>query len=172
MSTLKLFLWIGVAVLLHFVGAQLLPRQFPALVDVFLVVLVLHSLTGNSLTSLLVGLLVGLLQDALTPGLYGLYGFADTIVGYGTARLAQRLVIQRATGVFAVASFASLLQQGVVMSLSFLLLNDPAAPPPLWLGLRAAICGGLGMVIYAASERFASSYESRRRNRMSKLRLD
>lgn len=170
MSTLKLALWLALAVLVHFVGSRLFP-QFPAVVDVFLVVVVLHSLSGNSLSGLFVGLLVGLLQDALAPGLYGLHGFADTIVGYGTARLAQRLVIQRATGVFAVASFASLLQQGLVVGLSLLLLVDPALPAPLWVAVKAAVCGAGGMLVYAASARFASRYESRRRNRMSKLRL-
>jgi rod shape-determining protein MreD len=171
-GAVKLALGVAAALLVHLVGSHLSP-DFPRLVDVFLVVVALHALSGNSLTGLLVGMAVGLLHDTLTGGeLYGLHGFADTLVGYGTARLAQRLVIQRATGVFAVASFASLLQQGLVVGLSFLLLADPTLPAPLWVVLRAAVCGALGMLIYAVAGSMGRNYESRRRSRMSRLRLE
>ena len=103
-------------------------------------VVALHGLRGNSLSALLVGLLVGLLQDTLTSGPFGLFGFADTIVGYVTARLAQRLVIQRPTGVLALVSFASALQQAITVGLAFLLLPAPAPPSPVWAVVRA---GGL-----------------------------
>jgi len=53
--------------------------NFARAVDIFLVVAALYGLRGNSLSGLLVGLVVGLLQDTLTSGLFGLFGFADTI---------------------------------------------------------------------------------------------
>jgi rod shape-determining protein MreD len=161
---------LALAVLVHFLGARMWPH-FTQVVDVFLVAVSLGALSGNSLVGLLAGLLVGLTQDTLTPGLYGLYGFADTIVGYSVARLAQRLVIQRATGVFAVVAFASLVQQGVVVGLSLMLLPAPSLPSLYEVGIKAAVCGGLGMLIYAVTNRWTASYESRRRNRMSRLRL-
>jgi rod shape-determining protein MreD len=170
-ESLKLLAGIVLGALLHFVGVRLWP-DFPRVVDVFVVIVALHGLRGNSLTGLLVGFGVGLLQDTLTSGPFGLFGFADTIVGYVTARLAQRLVIQRPSGVFALVSFASALQQAIILGLAFLLL--PAAPPfsPLWAMVRAAACGVLGMVLYIAGGRWRSSSEVRRRGRMSKLRLD
>jgi rod shape-determining protein MreD len=164
-------LGLAAALLVHLVGAYLFP-DFPRLLDVFLVVVALHALSGNSLTGLLVGMAVGLIHDTLTGGLYGLYGFADTIVGYGTARLAQRLVLQRATGVFAVVGLASVLQQVVLVGLTFLLLPDPPLPRPLWAGAKAVACGLLGMLVYAASGSVGRNYESRRRSRMSRLRLE
>lgn len=169
-AAVKFFLGLALAVVAHFVGAQLFPG-FPRAVDVFLVVIVLYSLSGDSLTSLLAGLAVGLLEDTLTGGLYGLYGFADTIIGYGVARLAQRLVIQRATGVFTVASLASLAQQGIVVGLAWTVLPGPSYPRPLWVGVKAAVCGALAMLVYAATERFRRAYDVRRRSRMSRLRL-
>lgn len=169
-AAVRLVVGLALAVVVQFVGARLFP-DFPRAVDVFLVVVVLYGLTGNSLTALLAGLAVGLIQDTLTGGLYGLYGIADTIVGYGTARLAQRLVIQRATGVLAVAALASLVQQGIVVGLAFLLFPGPSLPRLPWEGVRAAACGVLAMVVYAAGERFRSAYEVRRRSRMSRLRL-
>ena len=170
MQVVKVLAGLVVAALVHFVGVRVSPH-FTVFVDVFLVVVSLTALSGSSLGGLGVGLLVGLVQDTLTPGLYGLHGFADTIVGYSTARLAQRLVIQRATGVFAVVAFGSLVQQGVVVGLSLMLLPSPTLPAPLAVGIKAAICGALGMLTYAVGLRWATSYESRRRSRMSRLRL-
>lgn len=169
-TAIKFALGLAVALVVHFVGARLLP-DFPRAIDVFLVVVVLYGLSGDSFTALLAGLAVGLIQDTLTGGLYGLYGIADTIVGYGIARLAQRLVIQRATGVFAVAGMASLAQQGLVVGLAWMLFPGPSFPQLQWVGLKAVACGALAMLVYAATERFRSAYEVRRRSRMGRLRM-
>jgi rod shape-determining protein MreD len=168
---LKLFAGIALAVLAHFVGMQVSPG-FGRVLDVFLVVVVLYALEGGSLSSIFVGFFVGLLHDTLSGGgHFGLFGFADTIVGYGTARLAQRLVIQRATGVLGVVAFASALQQVIVVGLTFLLLPDPALPDPLWVAIKAGACGLLGMAAYVAGRHWRSTLEGRRRSRMNRLRL-
>ena len=170
MESLKLLAAVALAALVHFVGVRLWP-DFARAVDVFLVVVALHGLRGNSLSGLLVGLLVGLLQDTLTSGPFGLFGFADTITGYVTARLAQRLVIQRPSGVLALVSFASALQQAVAVGLAFLLLPAPESPSPIWAVIRAGSCGVLGMAVYVVAGRWRNSAETRRRGRMSRLRL-
>jgi rod shape-determining protein MreD len=170
-QTLKLLAAIALAALVHFVGMSISPL-FGRVIDVFLVLVALHGLNGSSLSALLVGLIVGLLQDSLTSGPFGLFGFADTIIGYVTARLAQRLVIQRATGVLAVVSFASVLQQALVTGLAFLLLPAPELPNPIWAAVRAGACGLLGMAVYVATSRWRRSSEARRRGRMSRLRLN
>ncbi|HTG34425.1 MAG TPA: rod shape-determining protein MreD [Thermoanaerobaculia bacterium] len=170
MESLKLIATIALAALVHFIGVRLWP-DFVRAVDVFLVVVALHGLRGNSLSGLLVGLLVGLLQDTLTSGPFGLFGFADTIIGYITARLAQRLVIQRPTGVLALVSFAAVLQQAITVGLAFLLLPAPETPSPVWAVIRAGACGVLGMAIYIVAGRWRNSSETRRRGRMSRLRL-
>jgi rod shape-determining protein MreD len=170
-QSLKLLAGIVLAALVHFVGVRLWP-DFARLIDVFLVVVALHGLRGNSLSGLLVGLLVGLLQDTLSSGPFGLFGFADTIIGYVAARLAQRLVIQRPTGVLGLVSFASALQQAIIVGLTFVLLPTPAPLDPVWAVARAGACGLLGMIFYIAGGRWRSSSETRRRGRMSRLRLD
>jgi rod shape-determining protein MreD len=171
----RLIAFLAFAVLLHLVGTRLLP-SFPQRIDVFLVVVALQALEGNTLGALLFGLLIGLVQDTLSSGPFGLFGFADTAVAYGTARLAQRLVIQRATGVFAVVSFASLLQQVMLAALAFLLLPNPSLPDPFGMlgqaAAKAAACGILGMLVYAASGRMRSAVEARRRGRLGRLRLE
>jgi rod shape-determining protein MreD len=170
-SALKLLGAVAVAVLLHLLGMRLMPSLFIQVVDVFLVVVVLYALEGSSLGALLAGLLVGLLHDNLSSTPYGLFGFTDTIVGYTTARLAQRLVIQRSTGVLALVSFAAVAQQAIVAGLTFLLLPAPELPNPLWVAIKAGVCGVLGMLIHIAMINWRRSSEARRRGRMSRLRL-
>jgi len=169
-SALKLTAALAAAVLLHLLGVHLIP-SFTLFVDVFLVMVVLYALEGSSLAALLAGLMVGLLHDTLTSGPYGLFGFADTIVGYTTARLAQRLVIQRSTSVLALVSFASVAQQAIVAGLAFVLLPTPELPNPLWVAVKAAVCGLLGMLIHIATINWRRSAETRKRGRMSRLRL-
>jgi rod shape-determining protein MreD len=171
MGALKLLLAVAVAVLVHLAGQQTI-SGFSLAVDVFLIVVVLHGLGGNSLSAMLVGFLIGLLHDTLTNGPFGLFGFADTIVGYGTARLAQRLVIQRPSGVLGVVAFAAVVQQAILAVLAFLLLSNPALPDPVWVVVKAAACGVLGMAAYVLSRRWRRGAEARRRSRMSRLRLD
>ena len=175
MRAVKLFLVLSAALLAHLVCTRLMP-SFPQRLDIFLVVVVLHALEGNSFSALLFGLLAGLVQDSLSGGPFGLYGFADTAVAYGAARLAQRLVIQRATGVFSVVSFASLLQLVILASLAFLLLPNPSLPDPLTLleqaAAKAIACGILGMLLYTVSGRLRSTVDARRRGRMGRLRLE
>jgi rod shape-determining protein MreD len=171
LNALKLFAAVAAAVLVHLVGVRLIP-DFALAVDVFLVVVVLYGLEASSLAALFAGMLVGLIHDSLTGVPFGLFGFADTIVGYGAARLAQRLVIQRATGVLGVVSFASVLQQALVTGLAVLLLPAPELPNPIWAAVRAGACGLLGMAVYVATSRWRRSSEARRRGRMSRLRLN
>jgi rod shape-determining protein MreD len=170
----KLIAALVAAVLLHLLGTRLLP-SFPQRVDVFLVVVTLYALEGGTLSALLFGLLVGLVQDTLARGAFGLFGFADTAVAYGTARLAQRLIIQRATGVFAVVSFASLLQQAILAVLVFVLLPNPSLADPLGVleqaAAKALACGLLAVMVYIAAGRFQVAVEKRRRGRTGRLRL-
>lgn len=158
------------AVLLHLVGMRLFPT-LAGLVDLFLVVVVLNALEGNSLSALALGLAAGLIHDSLTSGPLGLFGFADTVIGYVVARLAQRLVIQRATGVLGVVSFAAALETAIVVVLALVMLPSPELPSPLWVALRAGCCGVLGLFIHVASSRFRRGLEARRRGRMNRLRM-
>jgi rod shape-determining protein MreD len=167
---LKLLVTLTLAVLVHLAGTWAFP-ELTRFLDVFLVVVALHALEGNSLSALLIGLVFGLAYDTLTGGPFGLFGFANTLVGYGTARLAQRLVIQRATGVLAVVSLASVAQQAVAVGLAFLLLPDPSLPNPVGVALKVGACGVLGMLLHVLRESWQRSSETRRRSRMGRLRM-
>jgi rod shape-determining protein MreD len=170
----KLLIGCVLALLVQLIGLHLMPG-FTRYVDVFLVVVAIFALDASSLAAIGVGLLIGLLQDSLANGPLGLFGFADTAVAYATARLAQRLVIQRATGVLLVIGFASLLQQALLVLLAFMLLPNPALPDPLGAAVQSAIkavvCGVLGMMVYGGAGQWRRGVEARRRGRMGRLRL-
>jgi len=166
----KLLVSLLAAVLVHFVAMRLFPAV-AGVVDLFLVAVVLNALEGGSLSGLTFGFVAGLVHDGLTSGPFGLFGFADTVVGYVVARLAQRLVIQRATGILAVVSFAAVLETVIVVGLALLLLPNPELPSPLWVALRAGACGLLGLILHLASGRIRRGLEARRRGRMNRLRI-
>lgn len=159
------------AVIAHAVGVRLHPG-FAQTFDLFVTLAVLKALDGDSATGLLGGLAAGMAHDALTGGLFGLFGLADTIVGYGMARLSQRLVIERALGVFPVAAVAAVVQQALVVGLALLMLPDPRLPDPRWLAVRALTTGLLATLLYASSRWWAGSGGRRRRRRRDKIQLD
>lgn len=149
-----------------------LVRMVPALagrLDFLLVVVILNALGGNSLAGLAGGLLCGLLSDALSGQLYGFYGFADTIVGYSAARIAQLLVTQRPAGLVLLSTGAAALQQVVLALLSLALVPDPELPPPASVAFLMVATGALGPLFWHSLRRLRERWERGRQS--STLRL-
>lgn len=161
MRVLKGFAFLLAAVAVYFLGMTV-SSSFSLYLDVFLVVVVLQALSGDTLGAILLGLAAGIVQDTLPPnGPLG-FGFANTLVAYGTARLAQRLVIQKATSVLGVVAFASIVQQSVLASLAYLLLPDPSLLLPWQVAVKALASGILGMILYGAAERVSRARDAKR----------
>lgn len=157
------------AVLLHVAAVRFFDGFF-RVTDLFLVVVVFTALGGTLLAGMLGGLAAGLLTDTLTGGLYGMYGFADSIVGYGAAFAAHRLVIQRATAVWLVFSAAAAVQQTVVIGLSMVLLEDPALPGFLPVVLKVVVTGVLGAASHLTGRRLVRSIGIWKKHRTARLR--
>ncbi|MCB1034447.1 MAG: hypothetical protein KDD47_11505 [Acidobacteria bacterium] len=171
MRPLHFFLaWLA-AVLLHLTTARLLP-VVPRALDVFLVVTVINALSGRSLPGLLGGLFCGLSLDTFSGGVYGLYGFADTLVGYATARVAQRLVTRGIGGLSVVLLSAAVLQQATLILLAIFVVGEANLPDLLWVGLRVVTSAAVGLALYKLSLRSRVRLEESRRNRRARLRLD
>ena len=168
MRILRFFFGLGLALLVHFVGLQLV-SQFPLAVDLFLVVLVFQGIDGDALAALLAGITIGLVQDTLGGGIYGLYGVTDTVVGYATAKVAQRVVIQRATGVMLAFTLASAAQQVLLAALALAVFPDPVLPQALWALLRVALTAVIGLVIWTALGSWRARYASWRSSRTSRV---
>lgn len=87
------------ATIVHVLGVRMV-QDFSSAIDVFLVVALFNARAGGPFAGLLGGLATGWCADVMTGGLYGAYGFCNTLVGYGAAVAVQRLVIKRAEECF------------------------------------------------------------------------
>lgn len=145
--------------------------DFPRALNLFVVLVVFGGLRGNSLEGLVLGTVAGLAHDVLVGGPYGLYAFADTIVGYLVARLAQRLILDRTGMVFVVLAGAVVIEQAILVVLMSLLVADSIPPPLTWLGLQAILSAAVGTGFYAFAGSLRSRTERRRRDRGGRLRL-
>jgi rod shape-determining protein MreD len=71
--------------------------RFFSIFDLPLLVVIFFAVARRSpLAGLLTGAVIGLLQDALTHRPIGVYGIAQTVVGYGASSLGVRLDVENA----------------------------------------------------------------------------
>jgi cell shape-determining protein MreD len=118
-----------------------------------------------------VGLLVGMVEDSLSGRLYGFYGCADTAVGYLAAVVAQRVVIQRVTGVMLAFLAASIAQQAILLLLALVIVPAAGGPSIPWIVVRAGATALLGGLWHLASASWHRRYEGWRRSRGSRLQF-
>lgn len=168
MPAIRLALLIAGALGMHYVGTRLVPG-FSAVVDPFLVVLVYQALDTGPLGGLFCGILIGAVQDAVSGGLYGLYGFADTLVGYLTAAVAQRVVIQRWGGVMLAFVAAAAVQQLALVTVALVVLGDPELPSLASAAIKPLVSAGLGLALWLGTQRGRQQYDTWRRNRTAKI---
>ena len=170
MRALRFGVALMAAALLQFAGMQFFP-WFTLAVDFFLVIAVFNAMDGAVVAGMLGGCVAGLLMDAVTGGPFGLYGFANTVVGYGTATAALRLVIQRASSSLLVFCLAAAAQQAIILALALLLLPNPEAPDLRWVAVKVASTGLLGLGLYLGRGRFARRVDDWRRTRTARIRF-
>ncbi len=170
MRALKLAIGLVLALLVQLVGQRLFDEFF-LVFDAFLLVALFNSLDARLATALAGGLVAGLAADALTGGLYGLHGFADTIVGYGTAFASQRLVIHRPQGVFLLFALAAASQQAIVIGLMLVFLSSPVFPGYPWVPIKVLAIGLVGAVCLFGYRRATRGIARWRRTRTARLAL-
>ncbi len=145
MRILKFLAGLALATLLEAAGTRLLPA-FPRWADLFLVLVVTVARAGVPERALFAGVAAGWATDALAGGPFGLFGFADSAVGYLTALVAQRLVVQRRislAGIFAAAAAT----QGVLLTLlGWLIVGGRELPHPTDLAIRIATTAAAGVL--------------------------
>jgi rod shape-determining protein MreD len=94
--------------LMALVAQAFLPRWLPfmTIFDLpFLVVIFFAVARRSQVAGLITGGLVGVLQDALGGQYIGMYGIAQTVVGYGASSLGVRLDVENAGARFLVTLF-------------------------------------------------------------------
>ena len=104
---------------LHFTRASLL--DLPLLVTIYF-----GLSRRNPSTGLLLGTVIGLMQDSLTPTVpLGLYGIAKTIIGYLASSIGARLDTEHPAARFALTAGFFIVHQAVVVLTRRILLAQP-----------------------------------------------
>lgn len=169
MRSLRYAALVGGAIAAQTATAALAPELVRAF-DWFLLVTVFWALGGTPLAGAVGGMVAGFAADALSGSPYGLNGFADTIAGYGSAYLAQRLVVRRPTRVLMLFAAVSIAQQAVLFALALLLLPEPRLPHWGWVVGRAASTGMLGVILVGLRNTMRGRMSRWRQRKTSKLR--
>lgn len=168
MKLLRFTVGLVCVVLMQVLGTHFF-SWFSLVFDLFLVLVVYHSLDNTPVWSSISGSAVGLVQDALSGGLYGLHGFANTLVAYISCRLQLRLVIQQPAQVGLLFALAAALQLATLAGLQFLMVGG-ADLPSHWAMLARALSSGLGgavlFVVAGKARHMEERWRARRRRRL------
>lgn len=141
-------LLVAATALQFFVGGSRHRAAWP--VDCFLIATAIVARGGNSTRAVLLGGLLGFLEDAFAHELLGMNAFAKALLGFLLAILSVRVVFGGSWAVGGALAAASLVNDAIVALLSFALLRAPVvllSPESLW---RAAATGVTGGVLEAA----------------------
>src|ERR1700688_3652654 len=152
------------------VGATLLALMFQAFVPVYfakaaildlpLLVTIYFGLSRrNPSTGLLLGMVIGLLQDALSGPTVplGFYGIAKTVIGYLASSIGARLDTEHPAARFALIFSFIVLHQSILVLVRRLLLAQPETWFNLHLAMVAAVNALLGTVLFVALDRLRRS---------------
>ncbi len=120
--------------------AEVLPGRS---VDLFVLLVVLSSLSGASLLGVMGGLAAGLVQDVLNASPFGLHGLACCVVGYGVARLSQRVDASQTIVALLLVAVGALVHQAIVLGLRAVLEVGEASVAAVPLRVAATTAVGV-----------------------------
>lgn len=140
--------------------------------DLFLILALTTSLDHGPVGSMLSGSVAGLVQDALTGGLFGLHGFSYTLVTWIASRIRQRVMIREYHQVGLLFALCAALHQTLLVALQFLMLPGQPLPGPGVLILRMLTTALLGTLIYVFARRSLTRVGDWRDKRNRRLALE
>ncbi len=137
-----------IATLLALVIQAWFPVHFSraAILDLPLLVTIYFGLSRrNPSTGLLLGMVIGLLQDSLSGPTVplGLYGIAKTIIGYLASSIGARLDTEHPAARFALTAGFFVVHQGLIILTRRILL----AQPEPWFSMRLAIAALVNAIV-------------------------
>lgn len=139
------------SVLIAVVLQSFLPVYFAkvAILDLPLLITIYFGLSRrNPSTGLLLGTVIGLLQDSLSKTPLGLFGISKTVIGYLASSIGARLDTEHPIARFALTAGFFALHQGIVILVQKLLL----AQPQQWFTMRLLVAclvnATLGVFLY------------------------
>jgi len=168
---LRWLLGLLLAAAMHGVGMRL-SSDFSTLFDPFLVLVVLQSLAGSLGWNIFGGSIIGLCEDSLSGGLFGLHGFANTVVSYVCSRLQQHFVFQQPLQVGLLFAFAAALQVATLCALQFLLVHQGELPGPGTMAAKILTTGVAGLGLFLLARRLKTWEQGWRRQRHRRVKME
>ena len=159
------------ALFAHLLLVALVPPS-ARVIDPFLIAVAWLAMTSRPAGAAAQGAAIGLVHDGLSGGLYGLEGFAATLVGWVMARTVRWADLHKSYYVALYFACAVLLQQLVLEGLMLLLTQRPERLDPIELALRVVVAGPAGALVVAACARGAESFTSWRARRRAEIFLE
>jgi rod shape-determining protein MreD len=137
-----------ISVVLSLMIQAFVPVHFPkfAILDLPLMITIYFGLSRrNPSTGLLLGMVIGLLQDSLSGPTVplGLYGIAKTVIGYLASSIGARLDTEHPAARFALVVLFFGVHQGIVVLIRRILLAQPEA----WFNVHLAIAALINAVV-------------------------
>jgi rod shape-determining protein MreD len=134
------------------------PVYFPRLsiLDLPMLVTIYFGLSRrNPSTGLLLGMMIGLAQDALSGPTVplGTYGIAKTVIGYLASSIGARLDTEHPAARFALIFSFFVLHQGILLLIRRLLLAEPEPWFTMHMVIAAAVNALLGTVLFLGLDR-------------------
>jgi len=131
-----------------------------AVLDLPLLVTIYFGLSRrNPSTGLLLGMVIGLLQDSLSGPTVplGLYGIAKTIIGYLASSIGARLDTEHPAARFALTMMFFVVHQGFITLTRRMLLAEPEPWFTLRLGIAAAVNAVVAVLLFTMLDRLRRS---------------
>jgi rod shape-determining protein MreD len=123
----------------------------------FLITLYFGLSRRNPATGLLLGMSIGLAQDAISREFIGLYGIAKTLVGYGASSVGARLDVDHPLGRLLLAFVFFVVHQGALELVRRGLLNRPQDFLTPGLAVSATANAVLAVLLFALLDRLRKS---------------
>jgi rod shape-determining protein MreD len=150
------------AILIATLLALVIQAWFPlhltraAILDLPLLVTIYFGLSRrNPSTGLLLGMVIGLLQDSLSGPTVplGLYGIAKTIIGYLASSIGSRLDTEHPAARFALTAAFFVVHQGLIVLTRRILLAQPEPWFDVHLAVGALVNGLVAVVLFLLLDR-------------------
>ncbi len=137
-----------------------LPVYIPkvSLLDLPLLITIYFGLSRrNPSTGLLLGMVIGLLQDSLSKTPLGLFGLSKTLIGFAASSIGGKLDTEHPAARFALTATFFALHQGIVVLIQRLLLAHGEPWFTVRLAIAAFVNAAVGVVLYFLLDRLRKS---------------
>ncbi len=103
----------------------LLANSLPVRIDLLLIVLIVYCIEKNTIESIFMGTALGLVQDTLTGGIFGIRAFSKTVTAYLLSMAGKKIVAENPYIQFITAAGATIIDLFIAGEIERILTQAP-----------------------------------------------